>query len=177
MSATLEYQRAYTRRRSLAILAAILADNFETAVMLTFRYSGEKIAPAVAASQIRWLRAQAKRIAGGPFRYVQTAMYEPSEAAKPVFRLIVQLPADVCEKLAASWFMGPAEAEPMTAEQLTAFVSELMEQSPETWPQHGATWTCSADLRRNQLHTDAAPRRLLSRCGYPPHLRRDEQQG
>lgn len=151
-----EYQKAYTRRRSLALLAAILADNFEAAVMLTFRYSGGNIAPAVAVSQIRWLRARAKRIAGGPFRYVQTATYDlAAERPKPVFRLIVQLPADVCGELVASWFMGPAEAEAMTPPKLAAFVSGLMEQPPDAWPEHCATWTCSADLRRPRLYSDA----------------------
>lgn len=159
MMTELEYQKAYTRRRSLALLAAVLADNFEAAVMLTFRCSGANIAPAMAVSQIRWLRAKAKRITGGPFRYVQTAMYNRSTAnAKPVFRLIVQLPADVCEELAGSWFMGPAEAEAMTAAELAAFVSELMDQPPDAWPEHGATWTCSADLRRNRLYTGSARR-------------------
>lgn len=152
----LEYQKAYTRRRSLALLAAILADNFDAAVMLTFRYSGVQIAPAVAVSQIRALRAQARRIAGGPFRYVQTATYDrTAENQKPVFRLIVQLPADVCGKVAASWFMGPAEAEAMTPPKLAAFVSGLMEQPPDAWPENCATWTCSADLRRNRLYTGA----------------------
>lgn len=152
----LEYQKAYTRRRSLALLAAILADNFDAAVMLTFRYSGATIAPAVAVSQIRALRAQAKRIAGGPFRYVQTATYDlTAEKPKPVFRLIVQLPADVCEKVAASWFMGPVEAEPMTLPKLAAFVSGLMEQPPDAWPEHCATWTCSADLRRTAFVSNA----------------------
>lgn len=149
----IEYQKAYTRRRSLALLAAILADNFEAAVMLTFRYSGATIAPAVAVSQIRALRAQARRIAGGAFRYVQTATYDlAAENPKPVFRLIVQLPADTCEELAASWFMGPAEAEAMTPPKLAAFVSELMAQPPDAWPEHCATWTCSADLQRNRLY-------------------------
>lgn len=149
MSAALEYQRAYTRRRSLSILAAILADNFETAVMLTFRFSGEKIAPPVAIKHIRWLRAKVRYMMGGPFRYVQTVMYEPSEAAgSPVFRLIVQLSPDVCDTLTSNWLVGPAEARPMTAEQLAAFVSELMDQPPDAWPKHGPTWTCSADLQR-----------------------------
>ena len=147
----LEYQKAYTRRRSLALLAAVLAVNFETAVMLTFRCSGA-IMPAAAVSQIRWLRTQARKITGGPVRYVQTAMYEPPTGI-PAFRLIVQLPRDVCERLAASWFMGPAEVEAMTAEGLAAFVAGLMEQPPDTWPEHGATWTCSADLRQTRLCT------------------------
>lgn len=152
----LEYQKAYTRRRSLALLAAILADNFDAAVMLTFRYSGAQIAPAVAVSQIRALRAQARRIAGGSFRYVQTATYDRTEGkAKPVFRLIVQLPADVCDALTASWFMGPADAEAMTPPKLAAFVSDLMEQPPDAWPEHCATWTCSADLRRTAFASNA----------------------
>lgn len=152
----LEYQKAYTRRRSLALLAAILADNFDTAVMLTFRYSGAQIAPAVAVSQIRALRAQARRIAGGPFRYVQTVTYDlAAESQKPLFRLIVQLPASVCKEIASSWFMGPADTEAMTPQKLAAFVSGLMEQPPDAWPEHCATWTCSADLRRNQLYADA----------------------
>lgn len=147
------YSKAYTRRRSLALLASVLAADFETAVMLTFRYSGANIAPAVAVSQIRWLRVQARRIACGPFRYVQTATYDlTAENPKPVFRLIVQLPADVCEKVAASWFMGPAEAEAMTPPKLAAFVSGLMEQPPDAWPENCATWTCSADLRRPRLY-------------------------
>lgn len=151
-----EYQKAYTRRRSLALLAAILADDFGAAVMLTFRYSGAQIAPAVAVSQIRALRAQARRIVGGPFRYVQTATHDlAAEKPKPVFRLIVQLPADVCEKVAASWFMGPAEAEAMTPPKLAAFVSGLMEQPPDAWPENCATWTCSADLRRSRLYSGA----------------------
>ena len=149
----LEYSKAYTRRRSLALLSAILADNFDAAFLLTFRYSGANIAPAVAVSQIRALRAQARRIAGGPVRYVQTATYDlAAENKKPVFRLIVQLPADVCEELRASWFMGPAEAEAMTTPKLAAFVSGLMEQPPDAWPEHCATWTCSADLRQTRLY-------------------------
>lgn len=155
----LEYQKAYTRRRSLALLAAILADNFDAAVMLTFRYSGAQIAPAVAVSQIRWLRTRARQITGGPVRYVQTATYEPPTGGL-VFRLIVQLPADVCEELRSSWFMGPAEAEAMTPQKLAAFVSGLMEQPPDAWPEHCATWTCSADLRRNRLYTGACSRGL-----------------
>lgn len=149
----LEYSKAYTRRRSLALLSAILADNFDAAFLLTFRYSGAQIAPAVAVSQIRSLRAQARRIAGRPVRYVQTATYDlAAESKNPVFRLIVQLPADVCEELRASWFMGPAEAEAMTPPKLAAFVSGLMEQPPDAWPEHCATWTCSADLRQTRLY-------------------------
>lgn len=148
-----EYQKAYTRRRSLALLAAILADSFEAAVMLTFCYSGANIAPAVAASQIRWLKAKAKALAGGPFRYVQTATYDlKADRPTPVFRLIVQLPGGVCGELAESWFMGPAEAEAMTPQKLAAFVAELLEQPPDAWPEHCATWTCSADLRQTRLY-------------------------
>lgn len=151
----LEYQKAYTRRRSLALLASVLAADFETAVMLTFRCSGA-IMPAAAVSQIRSLRVRTRQITGGPFRYVQTATYDlTAETPKPVFRLIVQLPADVCERVAASWFMGPAEVEAMTPPRLAAFVSELMEQPPDTWPEHCATWTCSADLRRPRLYAGA----------------------
>lgn len=148
------YSKAYTRRRSLALLASVLAAGFETAVMLTFRYSGADIAPTVAVSQIRWLRVQARRMAGGPFRYVQTATYDLAAGkATPVYRLIVQLPAGICEELAAIWFMGPADMEAMTPPKLEAFVSELMEQPPDAWPENCATWTCSADLRRNRLYT------------------------
>lgn len=147
------YSRAYTRRRSLELLAAVLAANFEAAVMLTFRYSGAAIPPAVVASQIRWLKALAKRIAGGPFRYVQTTTYDFAAGGQnPVFRLIVQLPGSVCEEVAANWFMGPAAAEAVTAEELAEFVSGLMDQPPDVWPEHCATWSCSADLRLNRLY-------------------------
>lgn len=153
MSALLEYQRAYTRRRSLAVLAAILAENFDTAVMLTFHFSGAKIAPAVAIKHIRWLRARARFATGGPFRYVQTFMYELSEAtAKPMFRLIVQLSPDVCKNLTENWLMGPAEMEPVTPEQMAAFVTELMALPSEAWPRCVPTWTSSADLRQSQLY-------------------------
>lgn len=161
MMTALEYQKAYTRRRSLALLAAILADNFEAAFLLTFRYSGANIAPTVAVSQIRALRAQARRIAGGPVRYIQTATYDlAAENKNPVFRLIVQLPGDVCGELVESWFMGPAEAEDMTPPKLAAFVSGLMEQPPDAWPEHCATWTCSKDLRRPRLYSGACPEDL-----------------
>ena len=50
MRTELEYQKTYTHRRSLAPLTAALADNFEAAVMLTFRYSGPNIASTVAVS-------------------------------------------------------------------------------------------------------------------------------
>lgn len=154
------YSKAYTRRRSLALLASVLAADFETAVMLTFRCS-RAIMPAAAVSQIRSLRVRARQITGGPVRYVQTATYEPPEGG-PVYRLIVQLPADVCEKLRASWFMGPTEMEPMTAAKLAEFAAGLMTQPPDTWPEHCATWTCSKDLRRPRLYSGACP------MGLPP---------
>ena len=76
---------------------------------------------------------------GAPVRYVQTAMQDLSAAnAEPVFWLIVQLPADICQELAASWFLGPAEAETMTAAQLSVFVSKLIKQLLEVWPEYGA---------------------------------------
>lgn len=88
------YSKAYTQRRSLALLASVLAADFETAVMLAFRYSGAAIVPAVAVSQILALRVQARRIAGGLFRYVQVnQLFRPPAEPTVQRRLLRRLAA------------------------------------------------------------------------------------
>ena len=144
-----ENQAAYHRRRSLCRLAALLTGPCAFAQLLSLYYAtGPSIPSAIVDRQYRTLMEQARRLAGGPFRYVKVTEYgtDPLSSAI-VHRLFLDLPAEICQEIAKHWFMGNATVEQLSTQQLTEFAADLMARQPGHRREKGRrVWTTSLGL-------------------------------
>jgi len=122
----------------------LLTSRFACAWLLTMRYASDPLPPlAITDSQLLTLLNRARCLAGGPFPYVRLTDYSPSAARVTAYRLIVDLPADICRELAGRWFMGEATVDPLDAQQLAALAADLSER-PEGFRTKGRkTWSTS----------------------------------
>lgn len=98
----------------------------------------------------------ARRLAGGPFRYVKATRSgaDPSSPAI-VHRLVVDLPVDICQKIADRWSMGEATVEPLDPHQLSAFAVELMGQPQDSGEKGRKAWSPSVGLSRQRMRSCA----------------------
>ena len=91
---------------------------------------------------------QARRLAGGSFRYVKVTEYgtDPLSPAI-VHRLFLDLPPEICQEIAKLWFMGNATVERLSTQQLTEFAADLMARQPGHRREKGRrVWTTSLGL-------------------------------
>ena len=144
-----ENQAAYHRRRSLCLLTALLTDQCALTQLLSLYYApGPSIPSAIVDRQYRTLMEQARRLAGGPFRYVKVTEYgtDPLSPAI-VHRLFLALPAEMCQGIAKHWFMGNATVEQLSTQLLTEFAADLMARQPGHRREKGRrVWTTSLGL-------------------------------
>ena len=141
-------QAAYFRNRSLCRMTALLTCQCAFTQLLSLYYApGPSIPSVIADSQYRTLMKQARRLAGGPFRYMKVTEYGEGSLSPPmVHRLFLDLPAELCQEIAKHWFMGNATVERLDRQQLAEFAADLMAQ-PECQREKGRrVWTTSLGL-------------------------------
>lgn len=113
-------QAASHRRRSIRRMTALISGCFPCAQVLSLHYTlGPSPADAYAIRQYKALLCRARRLSGGPVRYVLI----PEQS---VIRLITDLPVDVCQELAEDWFLGDASVEPVDERRLSSLAAGLM---------------------------------------------------
>lgn len=145
-----EKQAAFYSRRSLCRMTALLTSHFAQAQLLTLRYvAGPLIPHAIIDSQYRSLMCKARRLAGGPFPYVKLTQYGPSAGQVLAYRLIADLPAEVCREIAGSWFMGGTSVEPLDVHQIASLAADLADRPEDKREKGQKSWTTSRGLAQS----------------------------
>ena len=158
-------QAVYFWNRSLCRLAALLTGPCALTQLLSLYYApGPSIPSAIVDRQYRTLMDQARRLAGGPFRYVKVTEYSASPLSPPIIhRLFLELPAEMCQGIAKHWFMGNATVERLSTQQLTDFAADLMARRPGDRREKGRRiWTTSLGLAQQPQRNPQAPADLGS---------------
>lgn len=145
-----ERQAAYHRQRSICRMAALLTSLSAPVHLLSLYYApGPAVPNVIVDCQYRTLMDRARRLAGGPFRYVKATEYgagPPSPGI--VLRLFLELPAEVCQELARHWFMGNATMEQLDTQQIAQFAADLMAHPVCQKEKRRRPWTTSLGLAR-----------------------------
>lgn len=140
-------QTEANQRNSARRLASVISANFVKAQILTFPCGpATNMTRKYADAQYTTLINRARRMMGGPFPYVWFVEHMGEMGFS--FRLIVDLPSDICQEIAAMWFMGKATVEEQTPDTLRALAKRMVYNPWKTMEPYRRAWNTSRNLVR-----------------------------
>lgn len=102
-----EYNNAYNAKKSLEKLSAVIAINFQNAVLISFQFKpGAPVSSSFVQKYLSSWDHASRKLLGGNYEFVRITDYANAQTGEMVFYYIADLTQEQCEKVVAGWYMG-----------------------------------------------------------------------
>ena len=146
------YNNAYNAKKSLEKLSAVIALNFQNAVLISFQFKpGAPVSFSFVQKYLSSWDHASRKLLGGNYEFVRIADYANAQTGEMVFHYIADLTQEQCEKVVAGWYMGKTNIKHLSQQDLEDLprVLALRPDTLKEYAKYKRLWSCTRGIRRS----------------------------